>query len=376
MKPFSVGLPMMHVEQGERRAFLPSFAGLLESLGARVVIEHEYGSGMGFSEKDYLDQASSARFAENQETYQQDYVIILRCPSQGELRQLPRGACLVSMLHYPTNPDRTALILSLGLKAISLDSIADDGGRRLVENMRAVAWNGLEAAFRELAAQYPEPGFASTQRDNILVTLMGSGQVGTEVVPAAIRYADLELWQRMAAAGVPGVRVQVVDYDTTGNERIMSQLLSDTDILVDATQRPDPARAIIPNRWIDWLPQHAVLLDLTVDPYDHSVPPKSVKGIEGMPHGNLDHYVFKPQDPLWDKTVPDQIPSSHRRTAVSCYSWPGIHPRACMAHYGSQLEPLLSVLFRSGYESLSMEGDFAQRALYRAAIDRVSGELS
>jgi alanine dehydrogenase len=366
----------MHVEQGERRAFLPSFAGFLESLGARVVIEHGYGSGMGFSEKDYLEQASSARFSENQETYQQDYVIILRCPSQGELRQMPQEACLLSMLHYPTNPCRTAFIRSLGLKAISLDSIADDGERRLVENMRAVAWNGLEVAFRELAAQYPEPRFVSTQRDNILVTLMGSGQVGTEVVPAAIRYADQDRWHRLAAAGVPGVRVQVVDYDTTGIERIMSQLLSGTDILVDATQRPDPGRAIIPNHWIDWLPQHAVLLDLTVDPYDHSVPPKSVKGIEGMPHGNLDHYVFKPEDELWDQTVPDQIPSSHRRTAVSCYSWPGIHPRACMAHYGSQLEPLLSVLLRSGYESLSIEGDYAQRALYRAAIDRVIGDFS
>ncbi|MEA3440052.1 MAG: alanine dehydrogenase [Chloroflexota bacterium] len=368
MKSISVGFPSMHIETNERRAFLPDFIAHLEQSGAQVVLEYSYGSGMGFREGDYQNLAPGVRFAENPETYRQDYVFVLRSPNEAELMQLYPGSCLVSMLHYATNPQRTEFIRSLGVSAISLDSITDDEGRRLVENMPAVAWNGLEAAFAELESDYPEPGFESPDRGPIRVTLLGSGAVGMQVVPAAIRYADVERWQRMASMGIPGVQVRVVDYDTTGFEEIMLDLLSESDMLVDATQRPDPSLPIIPNSWIGVMPKHAVLLDLTVDPYDWAEPPGGVKGIEGMPHGSLDHYVFQTEDPLWDQTVPENIPSLHRRTAVSCYSWPGVQPVECMAHYGKQLEPLMKSLIQTGYDNLSLEGDIYQRALYRASI--------
>lgn len=367
-KQVSIGLPSMHVEPGEKRAFLPDFVAVLNRAGAAVVLEHGYGAGMGFSEDDYLSAGSDVRFAGHDEAYAQDYVLVLRCPSDDDLRKLHPGACLISMLHYPTNPHRTKFIHSLGVNAISLDSITDDAGNRLVENMRAVAWNGLEVAFQALRDNYPPLGFDNPQREPIHVTLMGSGRVGMQVVPAAIRYGDIELWQQMIEIGVPGVQLKVIDYDTTGHEEIMLDILAHADMLVDATQRPDPSKPVIPNAWIDVMRAHAVLLDLSVDPYDRADPPSSVKGIEGMPHGNLDHYVFQPDDPQWDATVPTNIPSVHRRTAVTCYSWPGIHPRACMRHYGQQLEPLMEVLLDGGYDNLSLEGNATQRALFRASL--------
>ena len=358
----------MHVEVGERRAFLPEFVGKLEELGVQVILERGYGSGMGFSEAHYSELAPGVSFAEHGEVYQQDYVLVLRCPSESDLKSLEPGACLISMLHYPTNPRRTEFIRSLGVGAVSLDSIADDSGKRLVENMPAVAWNGLEVAFQALRENYPPPGFDSPDRGPIYITLIGSGAVGMQVVPAAIRYADTGVWASMAEKGVPGVQVRVIDYDTTANEALMLDILTRTDILVDATQRPDPSKPIIPNAWIAVMPEHAVLLDLSVDPYDRSDPPSSVKGIEGMPHGNLDHYLFHPQDPLWDASVPQGIPSDHRRSAVTCYSWPGIHPRACMKHYAEQFWPLVEALLRLGYDGLSPDGDYYARALYRASL--------
>ena len=70
-----------------------------------------------------------------------------------------------------------------------------------------------------------------------------------------------------------------------------------------------------------------------------------VRGIEGIPQGNLDQYVFPADDPKWDSIVPGTIPSKNRRTTVTCYSWPGVHPEACMLHYAQQLEPFMEVLF-------------------------------
>jgi alanine dehydrogenase len=187
-------------------------------------------------------------------------------------------------------------------------------------------------------------------------------------VQAATRYGDVKLWQTLAERGVPGVQVTAVEYDLAGRETVMKNILARTNLLVDATHRLDTSKPVIPNKWIGWMPEHAVIVDLAVDPYTLDAEPPVVRGIEGIPQGNLDKYVFPADDPNWDQLVPESIPSKNRRTAVTCYSWPGVHPKACMRHYGRQLEPLISRLVEKGYNGLSMEGDYFERALYRATL--------
>jgi alanine dehydrogenase len=276
------------------------------------------------------------------------------------------------MLHYPTRPERVAFLKSLGIEGLSLDSLKDDTGRRLVENLRLVAWNGIEAAFNTLQTTYPNPpGFDNPARPPIRVTLLGAGAVGSHVVSAAIRYGNEELRRDLIQSGIPGVAVTTVDYDLTGNESYMRELLSQTDILVDATQRPDPTRPVIPNKWIGDMPQHAVLLDLSVDPYNCVKDPFYVKGIEGIPQGNLDQYVFTPDDPIY-QTLPECIDTNCRRYAVSCYSWPGIHPKACMEVYGRQIRPILHVLIeKGGIQNINPNGRYFERAIARAQLSRL-----
>jgi alanine dehydrogenase len=200
------------------------------------------------------------------------------------------------------------------------------------------------------------------------VTLLGAGAVGKLVVQAAVSYGDHQLRERLVNAGVPGVQVTVIDYDLTNHYGPMHEILSTTDILVDATQRIDPSRPVIPNAWLAWLPDHAVITDLAVDPYTLDTQPIVVRGIEGIPQGNLDKYIFNPDDPDWDKTVPASIPSANRRIVVSCYSWPGIFPEACMSHYAQQLQPLMKRLITKGYDQLSPDGNYFERAVYIATL--------
>lgn len=366
----SIGFPRMHKEPGERRDFLPSFVARLEKLGARVVLEHNYGVGLGLTEADYLAVAPGTTFVDHENAYRQDYAVVLRCPTEDEIRWMQPGACLISMLHYPTRPGRVAFLQQRGLEAISLDSIKDDSGRRLIENLKAVAWNGLEAAFAVLARVYPHPGFESPLRDPLQVAVLGAGAVGREVLAAAVRYADDALRGRLAKRDIPGVVVTTVDYDVTAHGSVMRRLLARTDILVDATQRPDPSRAVIPNTWLAWLPAHAVILDLSADPYDCNTNPPQIKGIEGIPQGDLDQYQFAPDDPVYAR-VPTCVSSANRRHVVSCYSWPGVHPRACMELYGRQLRPLMRVLLeRGGVANVRPYGRFFERALARAQLSR------
>lgn len=367
-KKLSIGLLRMHLEPGERRAFLPDFIATLSKMGYEVVLEKGYGTNIGLSDTDYLMTADQTKFSDLEEVCQQDYVLVLRYPGDDLVKKIKPGACLISMLHYPTRPQRVALLHSQNLQSISLDMIIEDSGRRLVENLASVAWNGLQLSFDVLKKVYPAPGFEHRQRPPIHVTLLGAGAVGKHVIQAAVSYGDPKLRERLAELTVPGVIVTVIDYDLTNHTSVMREIFSKTDILVDATQRPDPSHHVVPNEWLAWLPEHAIITDLAVDPYLLDSQPPVVRGIEGIPQGSLDKYLFLPKDPDWDLTVPPSIPSTQRRTVVSCYSWPGIYPKACMEHYAQQLKPLMDRLIKKGYSRLSSQGDYFERALHQSTL--------
>jgi alanine dehydrogenase len=359
--PVTVGFPRMMNESGELRVFLPEFIQQIASLGMKVYVEEGYGSRSGYTFNDFKSGNIAVRQCSHEEAYRQDMVIVLRVPTPSELRMMRSGATLISMLHFATRPMRVALLSELGIKAISMDSIVDGRNIRLVENMKAVAWNGLEAAFDVL-----EKRWGGTSRPDGLparVLILGAGMVGKHAVEAATKLGNVERNNDHIAAGGPGSIAMSVGRSITSSPETMERLMREADVLVDAAQRRNPSVPLIPNDWIAWLPGHAVIADLSVDPYLLDNEPPIVRGVEGIPQGNLDQYIFEPDDPNWEKTVPECVPSNHRRTTVTCYSWPGIHPQACMEHYARQLWPFVEVLTRKSYDDLSLEGGYFERAL-------------
>lgn len=366
ISPITFGFPRMRKEAGEKRVFLPEFIQYLTDLGAVVYLEEGYGSRSGYTFDDYRRGNHAVRACSREESYQKDYVLVLRAPSPEEVCFLGEESCLISMLHYPTRPKRIERLCAQKSKSISLDSIVNDSNVRLVEDMKAVAWNGLEVAFDLLEKKWP--GLVRPDRKPIQVLIFGSGMVGKHAVDAATKLGNIERNNEHIEAGGPGAIVTVVGRNISSNFDLIEPYLRQADVLVDATQRRDPSKPAIFNEWIGCLPEHAVITDLAVDPYTLDVTPPVVRGVEGIPQGNLNQYVFQPEDPTWDLTVPASIPSHHRRTVVSCYSWPGIHPEASMSHYARQLEPLMKVLLEKGYDGLQPKGDYFERALYRATL--------
>jgi alanine dehydrogenase len=364
--PKTIGLPRMGKEKGERRVFLPEFAQWLTALGATVLLEEGYGSSGGYDFADYRQGNAAVHARSRAEVLQSDMVLVLRAPERAELDLMRSGSILMSMLHYPTRPWRVERLHELGIRAISMDSIVDDNDIRLVENMKAVAWNGLEIAFDVLESQLPS--LRRPDGNPVRVVILGTGMVGKHGVDAATKLGSIERNNAHMAAGGAGAIALTIGRNVSGQVALMRPLLEQADILVDATYRRDSSRPVIPNEWIVWLPEHAVIADLSVDPYLLNDTPPVVRGIEGIPQGNLDKYIFSPDDPAWMDTIPATIPTVHRRSVVSCYSWPGLHPDACMAHYARQLAPFMEILFENGYDSLSMQGKFFERALCRATL--------
>jgi alanine dehydrogenase len=356
----------MMKEAGEKRVFLPEFIEFMALKGLRIYIEEGYGSRSGFTFDDYHKANPNVYMCTREEAFQQDIILVLRSPTLEEYELVPKGKILISMLHFPTRPRRVAKLKELGIKAISLDSIANDQDLRLVENMKAVAWNGLEIAFDVLERRWP--GLMREDGEPWKVLILGAGMVGKHAVDAATKLGNIERNTQHIQAGGPGAIAWVVGRNFSSVEARMGALFQKCDVLVDATQRRNPSKPVVPNSWLEWLPEHAVVVDLAVDPYTLNTRPPVVRGIEGIPQGNLNKYIFLPQDPDWDATIPETVPTDFRRTVVSCYSWPGIHPEACMRHYALQLEPLMDVLVQVGYDNLSLSDKYFERALYRATL--------
>lgn len=369
----SIGFPRMEQEAGERRVFLPDFIQYMARLGTRVVIEEGYGSRSGFDKAAYRQGNIKISFGTRQEAFDQDLVLVLRSPDADFERMQP-GTILMSMLHYPTHPTRIPLFQKMGLKTISLDSIVNDNDVRLVENMKAVAWNGLEVAVGLLEERWQ--GLSRPDQKPLQILVLGTGMVGKHAVDAATHLGNVERNNKQIELDRPGVICQAVGRNLTGHEAEMTALLRQADILVDATQRRNPSQPVIPNAWIAHLPDHGIVVDLSVDPYIPEADPPVVRGIEGIPKGDLDKYVFEPEDADWEETIAPGTPTEQRRTTVTCYSWPGFHPEAGMNHYGQQLHPMMPVLLEKGYDDLSLEGNYFERALYRATLKAWEDQLA
>ena len=129
--------------------------GKLADWGVEVSVEGGIGSGMGFDDRDYTDLSPLVHLVTNEEAFRADVVLTLRCPEESEFLKLRPGSILFAMLHLPTRPDRVQKLIELGVEGISMDSITDDSGRRLVIDSRDVAWNGVEAAFDALERTWP-----------------------------------------------------------------------------------------------------------------------------------------------------------------------------------------------------------------------------
>lgn len=362
----------MYKEEGEIRAFLPDFFGELQGLDAEIYLEQGYGQRLGFSQADYLQQNPNLHFVSKEEAYAKDIVIVLRAPDEWELQLIPKGTILVSMLHYPTRIRRNKLLKQLGIRTVSMDSLRDDFMDRMMFNASGTSYHGMEVAFDELAKVID---LADPNRDPIQVSVIGMGKVGLFAAKSAGKYGFSKAGKAVPK-GTKGVIVQMLPRNITVDKEEMKKILSETDILVDCSTREDTTKYIVDNEMIGYMKPHAILLDLTADPYLEDEDALFVKAFEGIPTGTLDQYVFYPDVPIYDE-IPKPVNTTNRRTVVSCDAWPGVQPVECMQVYGIQMLPFIVKLAQKELEDMTTDSHYYfERAIHRATMDYYEKELA
>ena len=301
----TIGFPRMYNEPGERRAFLPSLIGLLASMDVEVRVEAGSGAGMGYADDAYLALSPRVRVVDEATAYRQDIVVVLRAP-EGRYDLIRPGAILLSMLHFATRPERVELLRRLGIEAIALDMVTGDDGRRLVQNLRDVARNGLAAAFDALERRWPP--FASPERRSDQRHGAGRRRRRQHAIEWAAKCGDEERNARFMREWHPRSRGGRRRAGDRGQCGVPSAPPGADRRLVDATARRDTSRPLFGNAWLGLLPDHAIVCDLAVDPYLLDDVPPVVRGIEGIPQGNLDQWEFDPEDPAWTACRPASRP--------------------------------------------------------------------
>ncbi|MHB8779001.1 MAG: hypothetical protein ACYC6R_14775 [Anaerolineales bacterium] len=109
--------------------------------------------------------------------------------------------------------------------------------------------------------------------------------VGKRAIEAATKLGNIERNNDHIASNGPGAVVFSIGRNIVTNPAAMKTLMEQADILVDATQRRDSSRPVVPNKWIAWLPKHAVVVDLAVDPYTLDADPPVVRGTKASRRG-------------------------------------------------------------------------------------------
>ena len=362
----SIGFPRMHKEEGEHRDYLPNlFEELKDFEEIDIFIEENYGEGMGYCHKDYLDKNPRLTFISHDEIYKKDLILQLRAPDENELMLMNPKSALFSMLHYETRETRNKLLKHQNITCYSMDSVVDDANMRLIANYKGTSRTGSRVAFNELKNRMPN--FYSQHRNPVNVTIIGMGAVAGNSARAFEELSDQEFLYDERT--IPGLIIRMLPRNITKNLNILKDLISTTDILVDASKRSDASQIIIPNELIAFLPEHAIILDLTADPYNCISIPMQVKGVEGIPTGTLDKFIIEPKDEIYN-TIPSGVETKNRRIVVSCNAWPGVDAEDCMKIYGEQTLPFLKLLLTKEITLSSINSrNFYERAITRSSLD-------
>lgn len=360
----SIGFPVIHNFPGDIREFTPSLFRYLNKYNhLYLYLEEGYGKRLGFTEEDYQKENRRITFVPLDEVYKQDMLISIKNPDLINLEKLKENSSLFTMIHYDTRPKTVNLIKRKNIRSFSMDSIVDDYGLRMFVDYFGTAFAGCEIGFDVLKETMKD--FYSKNRKPLICSILGAGGVAQGCVKSIEILGDKEFLNE----SIPGVVAQVLTRTITNNEKVLKEKLKDTDILIDATKRSDYSKLIIKNELIGYLPEHAVIVDLSADRYDTSVKPPLVKALEGTVTGSPAHKIIYPDDELYNK-LPSFVDTTNRRIVISCDAWPSIYPKKSLEYYENMIKDYLNVLLTKNLDDIAKESDnIFERALYRSTVE-------
>jgi len=211
----NIGIPKESRPFEYRVGISPAGVDILTHLGHQVFVEHEAGTGAGFTDEAYERAGARLAFSTEEVFARTDFLLKISRPTKKEIEWLQDGSILAGFLHLASaSQDQIELLLDKKVTALAYEQIIGADGGRVVLRPFSLICGAMVA---QIAARWLQtnrggkgimlsgvPGVPPAE-----VVVIGGGGVGTSAARALVN---------------AGAHVTVLDKDMTALENIHEKL--------------------------------------------------------------------------------------------------------------------------------------------------------
>lgn len=265
-----IGIPRERKPLEGRVALTPAAVSELVGDGRAVCVETGAGLKAGFTDEDFL-RAGAVMVGTLAEVYACDLVVKVKEPQPEEFELLRPGLMLFCYLHLAACPEVHRELLARKVTAFAFETLTVGGRLPLLAPMSAIAGRiAVQVGMHVL--QQPEGG-AGVLLGGVMhtppgkVVVLGAGVAGSHAaIMASALGADVWVLDESDAA-LEALHSQHRSINALRfDERALTLLLPDTDLLVGAVLRPGAeAPHLVSKGMLAKMPRGRVVVDIAID---------------------------------------------------------------------------------------------------------------
>lgn len=280
-------------EHERRVALSPNIVAQLVKKGLEVHVEKAAGSGANFPDKSYIDSGASVSSERNLLIQNSDIVLAVQCPSSDDLKQLKKGAVLISFIWALQNPDLVSLFKENHITALGMDAIPRISRAQNMDalsSMSSIAgYKASLIAANELDKYFPMMMTAAGTIPPSKALILGAGVAGLQAIAtcrklgAVVEAFDVRpvVKEQVESLGAKFIEVELSDEETetkggyakelTEEDKLKQQALihehaKKSDIIITTALIPGkPAPVLITEEMVTDMKPGSVIVDIAAE---------------------------------------------------------------------------------------------------------------
>lgn len=268
-----IGIPKEVKVEEHRVGLTPFNARELTRLGHEVLVEHNAGFGIGFSDHHYQEQGAIVVDSAAEVYARADMIVKVKEPQPSEYPLIREGQVLFTYLHLAPDVKQTEALMKSGCIAIAYETVTDSrGGLPLLTPMSQVAGRlSVQAGAHCLEKRQGGSGVLLGGVPGVTsgnVVVIGGGVVGTNAVRMAIgKESTVTVLDRSLH------RLQELDFEFGGRLNTLyssaanvEECVRDADLVIGAVLLPGKAAPCVVTRdMLKKMRPGSVVVDVAID---------------------------------------------------------------------------------------------------------------
>lgn len=268
-----IGVPKEIKVREYRVGLVPSSVHELVKHGHKVMVEHDAGAGIGFSDADYIAAGATIENKAADIFAKADMIIKVKEPQPVECKMLRAGQILYTYLHLAPDPEQTKALLESKCTAIAYETVTDNFGRLpLLSPMSEVAGRlSIQVGAHCLEKNQGGSGVLLGGVPGVArgkVVILGAGVVGTNAmlmamgIGAEVTVLDTSIPRLQQLDTQFGSKIKTI-YANSAN---VEKYVTDADLVVGGVLLPGAAAPkIVTRAMLKKMRPGSVLVDVAID---------------------------------------------------------------------------------------------------------------